>query len=113
MGAGAKVTCLNCGITIQSLGRHHMDCCNCPDEQLGVCIDGGDSYQKMSEGNRSQWEYTIEPELIQLELNLYQDWEDENPPRVSKGSLPKMGVDGKSVKLLARLIPGKKKEQRE
>ena len=33
----------------------------------------------------------------------YVDWEDENPPRKSKSSLPKMGVDGAGLKMISKL----------
>ncbi len=34
----------------------------------------------------------------------YLDWEDENPPRVSKSARPKMGMDGRSVLTIADVI---------
>ena len=33
----------------------------------------------------------------------YIDWEEENPPRKSKSSLPKMGVDGAGLKMISKL----------
>ena len=40
--------------------------------------------------------------LIRWETR-YVDWEDENPPRKSKSSLPKMGVDGAGLKMISKL----------
>mgnify|MGYP001558863970 CR=1 FL=1 len=34
----------------------------------------------------------------------YEGWEEQNPPRVSNRARPKMGVDGKSVINIQRLI---------
>ena len=58
----------------------------------------------------------ITPERIQHFLawllrrgpNEYIDWEDENPPRISKSSLPKMGVDGAGLKMISKLEKEKK-----
>ena len=38
----------------------------------------------------------------------YMDWEDKNPPRKSKSSLPKMGVDGAGLKFISKLEKEKK-----
>ena len=37
----------------------------------------------------------------------WDNWEDENPPRKNKSSLPKMGVDGAGLKMISKL--GEKK----
>lgn len=105
MGAGIQVLCLTCGTVIQSLARHHMECCDCIDEDTQICIDGGDVYQKMSEGEHSRYECS--PGLTELLNKDYENWEDENPPRQSKSSLPKMGVDGAGLKMISKL--GEKK----
>ena len=94
MGAGPKITCLTCGYTIQSMSHHNMEWCGCNDERYAIAVDGGDIYLKFTQGDLSSYMYAEQE---------YADWPDENPPRVSKGSLPNMGVDGKSVKLLAGL----------
>jgi len=44
-------------------------------------------------------------------MDKYNDWEDDNPVRTPKGAKSKMGRDGDSVKLIAKIIGkgGKKK----
>ena len=76
------------------MNRHNMEWCRCTDERYAIAVDGGDSYVRMAIGKFSNYMYKEEE---------FADWPDENPPRQSKSSLPKMGVDGKSVKLLAGL----------
>ena len=41
----------------------------------------------------------------------YLDWEDENPPRVSKSALPKMGMDGRSLLTIADVIRRRSKKK--
>ena len=46
-------------------------------------------------------------EYVAWKWEEYIDFEDENPPRKSKSSLPKMGVDGAGLKMISKL--GEKK----
>ncbi len=55
--------------------------------------------------------YMLAAELDERDGRKYEYWEEENPPRRSKTDRPKHTEDGRSVKLLSKLIGrrGKKK----
>lgn len=111
MGAGPKIQCNHCGTVIQSRHRHYMDWCSCVDESKAVAIDGGDDYTKVSQGENANYTFVTqdeeEPEdkddIVMLFDRLdqivddYEVWEEEHPPRRGKTSLPKHGVDGRSI----------------
>ena len=88
-----------------------MDWCSCTDEKKAIAIDGGDVYTKMSFGENASYtfltqdevEINEEDDIVMLLDRLdqivtdYDVWEEEHPPRRSKTSLPKHGVDGRSI----------------
>lgn len=47
------------------------------------------------------WGYTCDCLGIVVD---FEEWEIENPARVPKNARPKMGEDGRSVRLLAKLV---------
>ena len=48
-----------------------------------------------------------EDRAMDVFMDMYNGWEDDNPARIPKDAKPKMGRDGDSVKLLSKII-GKK-----
>ena len=78
-------------------------------------IEDGDWKVKEVWNTFSEYRMDITPRSIQMflawivrqevrdNIDMFKDWEDENPPRISKSSLPKMGVDGAGLKMISKL----------
>ncbi len=51
-----QLTCLHCGVTIESKSVHDFKWCNCKRECLRVAVDGGSDYQRRCYGIYAWWE---------------------------------------------------------
>ena len=55
--------------------------------------------------DQDAWMFLPEPiDPLVLDPSEYADWEENNPPRISKGAKPKMEVSGRSIFDLVREI---------
>ena len=43
--------CLKCGEEVESLDRHHFNCCSCGN----ICVDGGRDYIRRVYKEEGQW----------------------------------------------------------
>ena len=82
----SAIRCKNCQTTIYSRCRHDMRSCRCfknQNENLGVVIDGGGEYVKVTATPNSDYEFLhIDIGDVSL-VDLYRDW---------NGAIDKYGI---------------------
>ena len=73
----SAIHCKNCEATIYSRCRHDMRSCLCfknQNENLGIVIDGGREYMKVTATPDSDYEF-LHVEIGEVSLvDLYRDW---------------------------------------
>ena len=72
-----------------------------PDPHEGRAMD---AFMDILDGSDLNDLAKVWPDRFENVTDEYADWDDDNPPRTPKGAKSKMGRDGDSAKLIAKII---------